>query len=84
MSKRMTVNARAYQKVFNSEEGKIILKDLMKRCYLKDTTYDGDQNAMMFREGTRSVVLHIFTQLKTDISILEKLMRERDNVEETI
>lgn len=83
MSKRMTVNARAYQKVFNSDEGKTILKDLMKRCYLKDTTYDGDTNGMIFREGTRSVVLHIMQQLKTDISVLEKLMRERDDVTES-
>lgn len=84
MSKKITKGVKAYQVVFASDEGKTVLQDLMKRCFLKDTTFDSDALAMAYREGARGVVLHIFNQLKIDIGQLESFMRERENNEESL
>lgn len=53
--------ATAYHNIFNSKHGDIVIQDLMKRYHILDTTYhpnDTPERAM-YREGQRSVVLHI-------------------------
>ncbi len=49
----------AYRECFNSEHGKIVLKDLERRCFIADTTFNRDPYVSAFQEGTRSVVIHI-------------------------
>ena len=49
----------AYRRCFESEHGVKVLKDLERRCFIKDMVFDKDPIIMSFNEGTRSVVLHI-------------------------
>ena len=49
----------AYRKCFETEDGKKVLKDLERRCFLTYTTFNADPYVSAFQEGTRSVVLHI-------------------------
>ena len=54
----------AYKQVFNSEEGKIVLEDLKKRCNFYTTSHiKGDSHESAFLEGTRSVILFINNML---------------------
>ena len=59
-----------YQSTFNTEKGKRVLADLRKRCpFLCDTinTSSGiDVNRLLYLEGQRSVLLHIYRMLRRD------------------
>ncbi len=50
---------KAYQIVFGSPAGKIVLADLMQHCSATDTTFHDDARKHAFLEGQRSVYLRI-------------------------
>ena len=54
-----------YRAVFSSAAGVRVLEDLSRRCFVRTTTFqDFDTNAMVNREGKRSVFLHIQTMME--------------------
>lgn len=65
--------ARDYKATFNTEAGKRVLEDLELRNFMKTTTFDGNPNIMIYREGQRSVLLHINTMRTADIKRLREL-----------
>ena len=69
----------AYNDVFNTDNGKIVLKNLQERCYKKKTTMDANPNVVAFREGCRAVLLHIETIMDYDV---DKLRKELERQEE--
>ena len=57
----------AYKRIFNSDEGKIIISDLEKRChFLSTTNVKGDSHESAYMEGQRSVLLFIKSMLQND------------------
>ena len=55
----------AYKRIFNSDEGKIIISDLEKRChFLSTTNVKGDSHESAYMEGQRSVLLFIKSMLQ--------------------
>ena len=57
----------AYKQVFNSDEGKLIISDLEKRCHYHSTTnVKGDSHESAYMEGQRSVLLFIKSMLQDD------------------
>ena len=57
----------AYKQVFNSDEGKLIISDLEKRCHFMSTTnVKGDNHESAYMEGQRSVLLFIKSMLQDD------------------
>ena len=74
-----------YQNVFESPDGKKILDDLSRKCFINRTTLNESQIQMAFNEGQRSIVLHIQTMMRLDIDKikehLDKQEKENDNVE---
>lgn len=60
---------QVYKNLFESDAGKIVLEDLRQRCFSRISTvdtYSGDVSlrTTLFKEGMRSVVLHIENQLR--------------------
>ena len=53
-----------YQECFSSEAGQFVLDDLRKGSYMDYTTFSKDSGEMAYREGIRSVVLHIQRMIK--------------------
>lgn len=54
-----------YRATFSTASGKRVLKDLSRRCFVNTPTFqDFDTNAMVHREGKRTVYLHIQTMMK--------------------
>jgi len=82
-TRKMRDIAIAYKRVFDSEEGKKVLKDLMRSCFMLDTTYTNKED-LIFNEGARSVVLRILKTTETDIEALDKYIDqiEIENKEE--
>jgi len=57
----------AYKQIFNSDDGKIVLSDLEKRCHFWSTTnVKGDSHESAYMEGQRSVLLFIKSMLQKD------------------
>jgi len=66
--KRLRELSRAYKRVFSSEDGKIVLKDLEFQCGQNRTSADGDfsTNKTFFHEGMRNMFLYINLKLNRD------------------
>lgn len=64
-----------YQSVFGSDDGQIILKDLMASCHFLRTTLSDSPYETHFKEGQRAVIIRILETLKVDptqmLTILE-------------
>jgi len=57
----------AYRRVFDSPDGKIILRHLARECFLYRTTFvAGDTNQSAMNEGSRRVVLSILRKANLD------------------
>ena len=49
----------AYIRVFEGQQGELVLKDLSERCMAERRTFDADPYKTAFNEGRRSVYLEI-------------------------
>ena len=76
---KIKANRSNYKKVFESEEGLKVLKDLEKVCLYRSTTFDKDSHVMAFQEGLRAVYLHITTIMNMDIEELERIANTMQN-----
>lgn len=75
---RLAVNA-AYRAVFESPEGDKVLRDLMQRGGLLETSVvEGDAGLTHFKEGRRSLVLDIMSELRWTEADILKLARQRE------
>lgn len=54
----------AYRRLFSTEDGAVVLADLMRSCNFMDTVYGEDANETYFNEGKRSVLLAIMKTAK--------------------
>lgn len=67
---------KAYHDVFNSPQGHKVLEDLMAQFNIMNSSYKSDVNDMIYREGSRAVILFIFVQLDIDHSKLRTLIQK--------
>lgn len=72
VAKRSVTKAALYQEVFGTTSGKKIIQDLMRTHHLLGSTYDGDVNGTLIREGERRVLLRILNILKLDVQSLHE------------
>lgn len=56
----------AYQQLFGTDPGKMILDDLANRFCFVGPTYRGDATEAVFNEGGRNVVLYILGMIRDD------------------
>lgn len=73
--------ARAFKTVFNSGEGRKVLKSLMRDCGLFTSNKTMHDGAVQYTEGRRSVVLDIMGALGKDEEQLFKIFMKRNNDE---
>lgn len=66
---------RSYKRVFESDDGKVVLHDLMRSCHIFNSTMDANPTEHAYREGERSVVLRILKTINIDPSKLEEAMK---------
>lgn len=50
---------KAYYRAFNTEDGKLVLDDLIQNYHNRNSFVQGDPYCTSFNEGTRRVVLDI-------------------------
>ncbi|WP_272698875.1 Bbp19 family protein [Desulfovibrio sp. Fe33] len=62
---------RAYMRLFDSADGRVVMADLERRgCFMR-STYSTDRGRTEFNEGRRSLVLHMKHMLEPD-NFIEK------------
>ena len=64
-----------YQKVFCSEQGEEVLKDLISK-YCHYGTFNKDPNQMYFNEGQRAVIRDILSLVDIDIQRARELNKD--------
>lgn len=55
---------RAYHRLFNTTDGKLVLEDLKAAHWINRPTFDANTNLMSMREGERNVVLRIMSLIE--------------------
>ncbi len=70
--------AKAYIDLFRTDNGKIVLEDLINTFHILHSTMTNDANQTAFREGERSVVLRILKTINTDPVTLENYFKHRE------
>lgn len=76
INKQIAANQQLYKRVFDNEDGKAVLKDLEKRCFVNFTTYNDSHGQMSFSEGRRSIYIHIKNLIEKNLTqILEDLTK---------
>ena len=82
--KRQVKLIRTYQHIFNSDEGKKVLYDLVRRSNTLSTSFTGmDYLTMAHNEGRRSLMLYILSMIDSDPEAMKQLMEksiEDDNL----
>lgn len=66
----------AYKAVFNTPDGDLVLKHLMKTFHVYRPSFSSDANVTAFKEGQRHVVLSILRFVCRDKEQLKKYMEE--------
>lgn len=70
---RTTLNA--YRRLFSTEDGQLVLRDLMRSCRLYSPSVGKDPYETYFNEGMRAVVLRVMETAKIDENQIENLAK---------
>ena len=71
-----------YQRTFSTEHGRRTLRRMMHECGMDQPSFvEGDPYGTALNEGKRAAVLDIINKLKIDLTALEKIYTERDQVD---
>ena len=76
----LTERKRAYQLSFTSPAGQSVIKDLVRYCAVKATTFSSaasNHERMILLEGRRQVYLRILQHLELDVEQLYKLYEDK-------
>ena len=65
-----------YDRIFSSEDGRRLLKDLAQRNHVFDVITVPEPSISAFRDGRRSVVIDIINYLNLNLRDMERLGRE--------
>lgn len=67
----------AYQRLFDTEDGRIVLEDLAKRFFVYDTIAKRGCSSedVLLNEGKRSVVLFILGLMNVNLALYEQVLR---------
>ena len=78
--KKIEEKHNLYKRFFDCDDGREVLAELEKDCYVKGTTFSTEPAVLAYREGMRSVVLHIKTMLTLDTVQLHKQLEKEAEV----
>lgn len=71
---RTISRVKSYQDLFNSPVGRQVMNDLIANHSLLSSTFNGDVNQMLIKEGERNVILRILKIMKTDVAQFKERM----------
>lgn len=66
---------KAYKRLFESRDGKLVLKDLMKSLHFTHSTFDPIPSVHAFREGQRDALMRILRTTEINVQQFEEAMK---------
>lgn len=72
----------AYRRLFSSEDGLIVLDDMMKSNFINRTTVGNDVHQTYFNEGCRHVVLRLIQTCGLEETQIKRMIDEMNKVDE--
>lgn len=69
---------KSYRSVFQTPEGRRVLRDLAKVCHAASTTFDADPREQARKEGKRQIWLRIQNMIMIPDDEVYKLEKEED------
>lgn len=72
---------KSYHKVFDSEEGREVLFDMMKTNGMFSSTFNENPYTMAYLEGRRSFISDLVALLGKDVSQIYKIMKEQEEIQ---
>ena len=57
-------NKKAYETIFKTPSGNVVLKDLFNNAFINMGQYYKDNNEITFMEGKRAIVIHILSMIR--------------------
>lgn len=81
---KATATMNAYRRVFSTEDGKIVLNDLMKACFIMRSTVGNSSDETSYNEGQRNVVLRILETCKMTSTEVEKVYEYMKQTEQEL
>jgi len=79
---KMKETILAYKRVFESSDGKVVLKDLMKCCNFTNSSVGKDSHETYFNEGSRSILLRIIKTTAMSLEDIDKYIIELERGEQ--
>jgi hypothetical protein len=73
---RRAALGRAYQRVFAGDDGKLVLRDLLRRAGALRTSFDLRPGMTEWNEGRRSLALEILRELNLDERDFARMTKE--------
>ena len=83
--KSVPAKVQAYQRLFNSKDGRTVLADLAKQYHLLTPMFSPkvtDHQSLMVMDGQRSVVITILKILKININELTTMLEQEESYDE--
>lgn len=74
--KKLKETVLAYKRVFDSPDGQLVLKDLMRCSNMNSSTVGADPYETYFNEGARSIVLRITKTTAMSLNDIEQYLFE--------
>jgi len=75
---------QAYQRVFNTDDGELVLRDLAKASGFMANSFTTDPLEMAFNNGNRDLFIRIITTLGVDTLKMIELIKEENQPSEDI
>ena len=72
---------QAYQKVFDSPEGKMVLHDMMKSNGMFTSTFHENPHTMAYLEGRRSMLTDLVATMNKDSAQMYKMFKEQEEIQ---
>ncbi len=75
-AEKLISRSSAYQALFRSPDGEKVLRDLMRAHAVMSSTFNGNVNDMLIKEGERNVVLRILKLMNVNPQELRERIEE--------
>ena len=76
--KRAQKVVEAYKTVFSTDKGRVVLIDLMNKCFVTEPVTDKDPVVSAFNDGKRCAVLDILKMVGFDERTLIELLQQSE------
>lgn len=81
---KATDTINSYRRLFSTEDGRAVIKDLMRSCHYHSSTLGSTPQETAYNEGMRAVVIRIFQTMNLTTEEVLKISQQMNAEEKDI